>query len=282
MKTAPFFTIITATYNAAATLPRLLDSLAHQTCRDFNWIVQDGVSQDNTMAIVEQYRNRLPEVLAYSEKDSGIYDAWNKAIERWSDRIGEWVLFLGADDILVDAHVLENVKNSIKNISTDVIFAAGDLIHFDYSKNIGKFVRLKDSYECFSKRDFKLPMPHSSLFTRREIITSTKFDTYFKVSGDYDFLLKTFNNQYQLHIIHVLVTQMSRGGISDSDDTIFMRFYESLRLYIRHRSLRGIIKCFDFLIYKPKIFIKIYLHKSCIGRSIWNLLTLVRQKILPY
>ncbi|MBQ3058960.1 MAG: glycosyltransferase [Desulfovibrio sp.] len=245
-------------------MPRLLDSLAHQTCRDFNWIVQDGASTDNTMTIVEHYRAHLPEILVHTEKDSGIYDAWNKAIECWQVRLGEWVLFLGADDILVDAYVLENVKNSIKNISTDVIFAAGDLVHFDYSKNIGKFVRLKDSYECFSKRDFKLPMPHSSLFTRREVITSTKFDTSFKVSGDYDFLLKTFNNPYQLHIMHVLVTQMSRGGISDSDDTLFMRFYESLRLYIRHRSLRGIIKCFDFLIYKPKIFIKIYLHKSCI------------------
>ena len=91
----PFFTIITSTYNAAATLPRLLDSLASQTCRDFNWIVQDGASSDATIQIVEQYRDRLPEVLADSGKDSGIYDAWNKAIDRWQDKMGEWVLFFG-------------------------------------------------------------------------------------------------------------------------------------------------------------------------------------------
>ena len=45
----PFFTIITATYNTAATLPRLLDSLAEQTCRDFALIIQDGASTDDTV-----------------------------------------------------------------------------------------------------------------------------------------------------------------------------------------------------------------------------------------
>jgi glycosyltransferase involved in cell wall biosynthesis len=55
----PFFTIITATYNAAATLPRLLDSLAAQTCRDFELVIQDGASTDATAAIAEAYRERL-------------------------------------------------------------------------------------------------------------------------------------------------------------------------------------------------------------------------------
>lgn len=78
----PFFTIITSTYNAEKALPPLLESLASQTCHDFNWIVQDGSSSDATMQIVEQYRNRLPEILADSRKDRGIYDAWNKALDQ--------------------------------------------------------------------------------------------------------------------------------------------------------------------------------------------------------
>lgn len=109
----PFFTIITSTYNAATTLPRLLNSLASQTCRDFNWIVQDGASSDTTMQIVEQYRDCLPEILADSSKDSGIYDAWNKAIDCWQDKIGEWILFLGADDTLLSHDTLATVKEKI-------------------------------------------------------------------------------------------------------------------------------------------------------------------------
>ena len=77
MTATPCFTIITSTWNAAATLPRLLDSLAAQTCRDFNWIVQDGASSDATLDIVERYRDRLPEILTAGGRDNGIYDAWN-------------------------------------------------------------------------------------------------------------------------------------------------------------------------------------------------------------
>ena len=55
----PTFTIITATYNAASTLPRLLQSLATQTCRDFTWVCQDGASTDNTLAIVAERKDRF-------------------------------------------------------------------------------------------------------------------------------------------------------------------------------------------------------------------------------
>jgi glycosyltransferase involved in cell wall biosynthesis len=56
----PFFTIITATYNAAATLPRLLDSLSEQTCRDFELIIQDGASTDDTVAVAESIGTSCP------------------------------------------------------------------------------------------------------------------------------------------------------------------------------------------------------------------------------
>ena len=85
----PLFTIITAAYNAAATLPRLLDSLAGQTCRDFELIIQDGASKDDTVAMAESYRHKLPALSLASEPDTGIYDAWNKALSRVR---GEWVL----------------------------------------------------------------------------------------------------------------------------------------------------------------------------------------------
>ena len=85
-------TIITATYNATATLPRLLESLATQTCQDFELIIQDGASKDDTVAVAESYRHRLPALSLASEPDTGIYDAWNKALSRVR---GEWVLVFG-------------------------------------------------------------------------------------------------------------------------------------------------------------------------------------------
>ena len=88
------------------------------------------------MQIVEQYRDRLPEILADSSKDSGIYEAWNKAIDRWQDKMGEWVLFLGADDTLYDSQVLEKVKNKLSGISKSILFASGDMNLVDLAGEI--------------------------------------------------------------------------------------------------------------------------------------------------
>ncbi|MDR3362753.1 MAG: glycosyltransferase [Desulfovibrio sp.] len=82
----PFFTIITATRNAAATLPRLLDFLACQTCRDFELVIQDGASTDGTVGLAEAYRDLLPALSLDSAPDRGIYDAWNKALGRGAFR----------------------------------------------------------------------------------------------------------------------------------------------------------------------------------------------------
>ncbi|MDR0467100.1 MAG: glycosyltransferase, partial [Deltaproteobacteria bacterium] len=83
----PFFSVITATRNAGATLPRLLESLASQTCRDFELIIQDGASTDDTLAIVEAWRERLPALSPASGPDMGVSDAWNRALPRIR---GQW------------------------------------------------------------------------------------------------------------------------------------------------------------------------------------------------
>lgn len=120
----PFFTIITSTYNAEKSLPPLLESLVSQTCRDFNWIVQDGSSSDATMQIVEQYRDRLPEILVDSRKDRGIYDAWNKALDRWQAKLGKWIIFMGAGDTFCHQDSLKEAMYYLEQLSDKYIYYA--------------------------------------------------------------------------------------------------------------------------------------------------------------
>ena len=89
----PFISIITSTYCAAACLPRVIESIRAQTFDDFEWIVIDGASTDDTVDILRQNED----VIDYwmRESDKGIYDAWNKGLPHVR---GTWVLFLGADD----------------------------------------------------------------------------------------------------------------------------------------------------------------------------------------
>ena len=75
---APRFTIVTSTFNAAASLPVTARSLAGQTCRDFEWLVMDGASPDGTAEVARGFGDMVTRLV--SEPNSGIYDAWNKAL----------------------------------------------------------------------------------------------------------------------------------------------------------------------------------------------------------
>lgn len=229
----PFFTIITATYNAAATLPRLLDSLASQTCRDFNWIVQDGASSDTTMQIVDAYTEKLPSVLAESVTDKGIYDAWNKALDRTlGNGLGKWVLFLGADDLLADLRVLEKVKYILESFSEDIILAAGDIEYFsDFEKTVSAPLNISEN---FKHRNLGMPLPHTGLFARKDLFECYPFNPRFKIAGDYDWLLRVWKKPYQARALNVLVTQMALGGISSSEKYEFTCFKERNAVLCRH------------------------------------------------
>lgn len=90
------FSIITATYNAAEVLPRLITSLLAQSDQGFEWVVADGASTDDTLSLLSKAGKTL-DVLVDSRPDFGIYDALNRGIKLSR---GEYYLVVGADDEL--------------------------------------------------------------------------------------------------------------------------------------------------------------------------------------
>ena len=110
--------IIIATYNAEKVLKRCLDSIVAQKTNDIEILIVDGDSTDSTMEIVQSYGSDIDYSL--SEKDNGIYDAWNKALKVAR---GEWIMFLGADDYVLQDSVkvyLDFLKSRNHN-HTDII-----------------------------------------------------------------------------------------------------------------------------------------------------------------
>lgn len=281
---APFFSIITATYNAAATLPRLLDSLVFQTCRDFNWIVQDGASSDGTMAVVERYADRLPEILAESCKDEGIYDAWNKALDRQQQKLGQWILFLGADDALTKESILHDAKKFLHASSEKILFGAGKLLLFDPEKHAYEYMPQIDPVKNFSERFSDMPLKHSALFHRSILFTTYRFDATFKIAGDYDFILRVWKSPEQILPLDILVTQMALGGISTSASTTSLRFPEKYRAirknfsFEKGNSFKSIKTLYTAYIISIKLFIKKTICSSEKGRDIWKKIRIARGK----
>lgn len=286
MTTSPFFTIITSTRNAATTLPRLLDSLAAQTCRDFNWIVQDGASSDATLEIVEQYRDRLPEILAVSGRDAGIYDAWNKAIDRWQDKLGDWVLFLGSDDRLAGPDVLAAAREYLITCPETVLYAEGGLTFMDYEQGTSRLAdHTADHAEKFRQRFYGMPLAHSALFHRRRVFFPERFDAVFRICGDYDFILRTWTSAQQLRLLPVLVTLMAAGGISSAPQTRKTLTQEKRRAIRKNLPFdwrspcRYIVLLADAYTCPAKIALKNVLQRFAAGKALWQMLHRLHKRI---
>ncbi|SDF20702.1 glycosyltransferase [Desulfovibrio legallii] len=231
----PFFTIITATYNAAATLPRLLDSLSEQTCRDFELIIQDGASTDDTVAVAESYRDKLPALSLASEPDTGIYDAWNKALGRIR---GAWVLFLGADDRLAAADVLENVVAALDAQPTEnadgLLFASGGVAVTTAADIPLRYIPSRTIGAVRSLRAAAMPVPFPGLFVRSSLLTLHRFDASLRIAGDYEFLCQTWREDSQSLRLPFLVTNMTTGGLSSQQAYAAFGVKETIDAADRH------------------------------------------------
>ena len=128
--------IITATYNSAATLRDTLDSVLAQTYQDIEYIIVDGLSADGTQEIVKAYEPRFGGRLRLvSEKDKGLYDAMNKGLRMAT---GDIVGVLNSDDLFYDKQVVADVVKAFESDDIDCVY--GDL-EFVAANDITKVVR---------------------------------------------------------------------------------------------------------------------------------------------
>lgn len=104
----PLFAIITATYNASATVERTLESVDSQTCTDYEHLIVDGASTDATVELVAKHPNPLRRTV--SEPDHGLYDAMNKGM---ASTTGQYFIFLNAGDRFHSPDTLATIKKAI-------------------------------------------------------------------------------------------------------------------------------------------------------------------------
>lgn len=227
-----FFSIIIATRNVATILPCLLESLADQSCRDFEVLIQDCVSHDDTVAVAESFRVKLPAFSLISEPDAGIYDAWNKALSRIH---GKWVLFLGADDALATSDVLANVQARLLGCPENVLFAAGTARFYSSSGDYRGQMKpqTRDILHVLRR---EMPVCHTAVFHAAKIFSTSLFDPEFMILGDYDFFCRMLHKQSQCIDIEFIVTDVTMGGVSSSIDMQPKCFFESIKIQRKYFS----------------------------------------------
>lgn len=199
------FSIIIATYNADKTLERCLNSLRHQNVDNTEVIIIDGKSTDNTLKIIEKNKDII--TYTVSESDKGISDAWNKGLVVSK---GEWIIFLGGDDYLVNKNVLENIQEyGISNQDVDLLLGNIYLVN-DKGEKVDK---ISNKY---LEKQFKRAMsiPHQGIIHSRKYFEDYGFfDISFKLCADYELLLRK-KAPLLVKQIDVDVSNMQIGGVS--------------------------------------------------------------------
>ena len=199
----PTISIITPTFNAATTIARCLESVARQTYRPIeHWII-DGESTDATLSIVKEFVQEHDHVHYISKPDQGIYDAMNKGIALAQ---GDWVYFLGGDDVFFTDHVLNQLFSQKAYPEEDVVY--GDVFSTRFS---GTYDGAFDEDKIIQKN-----ICHQAIFFRKSLFLITgNFNLRFKSHADWDHNLKWFlNSKVRRKYVSLTVANYADGGFS--------------------------------------------------------------------
>lgn len=194
--------IITITYNNCEGMRKTLGSLQEQTHQDFEWIVIDGGSSDDTLSLLKDTKAFIT-----SEPDEGIYDAMNKGIERMT---GSHMLFLNAGDQLAHPECLEIIN---EYIARGAVFIYGDALEQDLDGTIHE--KIAKPYTNISK----------GLFTHHQAMIYAKselrYDLQYKIASDFEFTYRFLRDIVALDLPIYYIPQplciFEGGGVSQTN-----------------------------------------------------------------
>jgi glycosyltransferase involved in cell wall biosynthesis len=198
----PLVSVITVVLNGEKYLEQTIQSVLSQSYDNIEYIIIDGQSKDKTLEIIKKYESKID--YWSSEKDGGIYYAMNKGIAHAN---GDIIGILNADDFYSQDTIL-NVVNTFLNTDADVFH--GDIIF------------LNDKQETRMQPDIHKMMQqpsvfHPTCFVKKQVYSKIgDFNTEYKISADYDFLLRCLKSNFKFEYIPHVLTYFRPGGMSAS------------------------------------------------------------------
>jgi glycosyltransferase involved in cell wall biosynthesis len=200
----PNISIIIPTYNCGSVVSFAIASVLNQTYSDFEIVIIDGLSEDNTVGTVNNFNDSRIKV--YSEKDGGIYDAMNKGINRAR---GKWTYFLGSDDLLFDNFTLQKVSESLNDTEAKLVY--GNVL----IKGDSIWARDGQLYKgIFTVDDLLVNnICHQAIFYRTDVLKTELFNILYAVCADWDLNMRFFS-KYAVCYIEQTIAIFSSNGIS--------------------------------------------------------------------
>jgi len=225
--------IIIPTYNSAKVIRKAIDSIINQTFDDWELLIMDGVSKDETVAIAKSYHNA--KIRVFSENDKGIYDAMNKGIAKSN---GEWLYFLGSDDWLYDNDVLRSVFIDSDISNYDVIYGEADAEQLD-ERHKGEW----------NVGNIEFNRCHQAIFYKKTVFGRLgSYNLKYKMMADWDFNLKWFfDKKLESQYLPICVAHYTDGGASSH--TLDKEFYSDVywNIFVLGKDILNVYERFKYL-----------------------------------
>lgn len=219
----PFFTILTAALNSAATLRRTLESVRAQSFPSLQHLVMDGGSQDGTQEILKEFEQSYA-LQWTSQRDRGIADALNRGLRRAR---GRYVLVLQADDRLLHPRVLAQTHRLLAAERDDIATFPVFLESAPGSRQLLRPIRVPWWIH------FKTIFPHQGTFVHRRVCERLGgFREDFAIALDYDFFYRALLLRPRVSYGDRPVAVMSAGGVSTSRKYLEKRLGEEYRVQL--------------------------------------------------
>lgn len=231
------FTAIIATFNSANTIERCLNSILAQDYDLFEIIIVDNLSSDETIFKIKKFNDSR--ITYLSERDSGIYDAWNKALKISTGNI---IHFIGSDDFIANISVYSNILDRINYLSNpDAICTSINILNSES--------QIINTLAAKSANNNELMNPFMGIFFNIRVFSMLGgFDSDYKICGDYEFILrfrKLFTESIQKEIISI---NMVVGGVSSNFKTCHILSREIVKSSFDNRSYQNILMIILILI----------------------------------
>jgi len=240
--------IITVCYNSATTIETTIQSVKAQTYENIEYIVVDGNSKDETIAIIKKYEGLITKWV--SEPDKGLYDAMNKGIEMAT---GEVIGLINSDDLFCDNQAIEKVMNVFRNNpKLDSVYAD---LYYVSQKNTDNIVR---RWVTGKQQRFKFGWhpAHPTLYIKKDIYNKYGlFNLDFKLAADFEIMLR-FLEKYNMSTYYLedaFVKMRLGGATNQSLQNIYKQNVECIKAFkINGLKVNAIL--YPFFRIVPKFF----------------------------
>ncbi|MDN3579618.1 glycosyltransferase family 2 protein [Mucilaginibacter flavus] len=200
----PKLSVINVVYNNVRDIERTMLSVLNQTYTNIEYVIVDGLSNDGTLQIIAQYKDRVSQFI--SEKDKGIYDAMNKGLAMAT---GDYVIFMNSGDEFYDRETVKSVFATSPD--ADIYYGETEMIN-DAGENLGQ--RRHKAPGQFTWRGFKYGMSisHQAIYIRRSL--AEPYDSRYQLSADIDWIIRAAKKAKTIVNVNRYVAKYLVGGMS--------------------------------------------------------------------